>query len=390
MEAEQEAGLDVKAIIAKGFHEKNVDVVSEDFQYTSNTIVRYIRGFLYRHGIWPISARDNRKIGIELARSGGSIYFSSPHTIYKNLANHPWIAEADIIHLHWLGGFLDYESFFKKVRKPIVWTMHDEYPGLGGFHYSMWRKKATARLMEIDKKFINIKQKAYENACRLNLVAISSMMQLFFQNNELLKSFPSIKIHNGIEPSSFFPIPKNIARTALGIKEDSVVFLFVSYYIEEDRKGLKELISALETLQIKNTLLICLGKFSEVPKASFEIRCEGFVGNNHLQSIFYSAANYFMMPSFQEVFAQTPMEAMACGTPVVAFPCSGARDLINESNGIVCDDFTIESLIRGVEDAMKKDFDSNLIREELLSRFSYDKIAGEYVNFYQSILATKK
>lgn len=42
---------------------------------------------------------------------------------------------ADIYHLHWTSEFVDLPSFFKNVRKPLVWTLHDMFPFTGGCHY---------------------------------------------------------------------------------------------------------------------------------------------------------------------------------------------------------------------------------------------------------------
>jgi glycosyltransferase involved in cell wall biosynthesis len=165
------------------------------------------------------------------------------------------------------------------------------------------------------------------------------------------------------------------------------MFLFAAQDIHEDRKGLKELIGALEELKIPNTLLVCLGNFIAIHNASFEIRCEGFVGNNRLQSLYYSAADFFVLPSFQEAFCQTPIEAMACGTPVVAFPCSGASDLINEDNGVVCEYFTADALANGIKTAMSREYDPKIIREDVINRFSYDKIAQQYIELYKKVLA---
>jgi glycosyltransferase involved in cell wall biosynthesis len=111
------------------------------------------------------------------------------------------------------------------------------------------------------------------------------------------------------------------------------------------------------------------------------------VGNNRLQSPYYSAANYFVMPSFQEAFGQTPLEAMACGTPVVSFPCGIASDLINENNGIVCEDFTADALANGIKTAMSREYDPKIIREDVINRFSYDKIAQQYIELYKKVLA---
>ena len=335
--------------------------------------------------MWPYPIRVSRKVQKERQKYTNG-YFSSPITLYNNIAEHPWIKEADIIHMQWVGGFLDYESFFKKVHKPIVWTIHDENPGLGGFHYSSWKAAAPDSFKKLDDELMEIKRNAYKEAKSMTLVAISTMMADYFKNNELLKDFPVKIIHNGIDGETFIPINKDIAREALAIEKDELVFLFAANYIHEDRKGLKELIEALEKMNLSNTTLICLGKYNNMPKASFKIRCEGFVSNSRLQSLYYSAADYFVMPSFQEAFAQTPMEAMACGTPVIAFPCSGARDLINDKNGVVCEDFTVDALQGGIEKTIKHKFNGEEIRQDLLNRFSYDIIAKQYIELYKSLI----
>ena len=148
---------------------------------------------------------------------------------------------------------------------------------------------------------------------------------------------------------------------------------------------MKALIEALEILNIPDTVLLCLGSFKTIPHSSFEIRCEGFVGNYRLQSLYYSAADYYVMPSYQEAFAQTPMEAMACGTPVITFPCSGARDLINRYNGVICDDFTVDALVNGIKQAMERKFNPGTIREDVINRFSYNKIAKQYIDLYKKV-----
>lgn len=116
------------------------------------------------------------------------------------------------MHLHWIGGFVDYESFFRQVKKPLVWTIHDENPGLGGFHYSSWKDKAPATFKALDDKLIHIKKEAYEHIASLHLVAISTMMADYFRNNELLRKFPSTIIFNGINDCEFYPVSRDIAK----------------------------------------------------------------------------------------------------------------------------------------------------------------------------------
>ena len=81
---------------------------------------------------------------------------------------------------------------------------------------------------------------------------------------------------------------------------------------------------------------------------------------------------------------------MACGTPVVAFPCSGSHDLINQDNGVVCGDFTVEALIESIKLAMSRTYYPERIREDVINRFSYDKIAKQYLDLYHEVLGEKQ
>lgn len=386
IKATRNLNVEAKVLVARGNKSKDEDVVEFVSPWSKNSAVRLFQRFLARLGVMPQVEKIKRRLAKESSKYQGTMCFTSPVTTYTHLADHPWIKEADIVHLHWIGNFVDYESFFPKIYKPIVWTIHDQNPGLGGFHLTSWKNNASESFKKLDDDMMKVKQRAYHKAHNVTLVAISSQMCDYFKSNTLLRRFPIVKIHNGIERERFMLLNKQNCRDVLSIPEYGKVFIFVSNDIHDNNKGLNRLIEALEKLNISNTILICLGKYNKTVKASFEIRCEGFVSNNRLQSIYYSAADYFVMPSLQETFAQSPMEAMACGTPVVAFPCSGTNDLINDMNGVICDDFTVDALIKGISIAMKRNYHREKIRQNLLERFSYNIIAKQYIELYQELL----
>ncbi len=379
-------GVDTRAIVACGEKSEYVDVVKPVDPFSRFKPLRYLQILLKMKGVWPKAAKITRRIAIEKGKNGAPVTFTSPVTLYTSMADHPWVKEADIIHLHWVGEFLDYESFFNCIKKPIVWTLHDQNPGLGGFHYQFWKERSTECFRSFDDELVQLKEKAFGHIRMMTVVGISSIMKGWIEHNELLRRFPCTLIYNGIEADKFIPVQKDVARKALGLSENDKVFLFVAQYIHQDIKGLNELIAALEILKIPNGILVCVGGYSFVPKASFEIRCEGFVGNNRLQSLYYSAADYFISPSYWESFAQTPIEAMACGVPAVLFPCCGAKDLITEENGVVCKNLTVEALAEGIRLAMSKTYDLERVRASVVTRLSYDKIARQYVDLYESVL----
>lgn len=387
MEATAELGVDTRALVAFGAPAPNIDVIPPHIAWSDNRIVRKLQALRAIAGLGPMSLALARRIAKEQrSMQGIHSFFSSPATGYTDIAGHPWVQEADIIHLHWIGNFVDYESFFPRIKQPIVWTAHDENPALGGFHYSSWKQIASESFRRLDDALMRKKRNAYERIESLTLVALSNQMSEFFGRSQLVRRFPRVTIHNGVDGRRFRPMPRSTARAALDIPEESVVFLFSAQNIHEERKGLNELIAALESLRLPGTTLICLGNYDAVPRASFAVRCEGFVPNSHLQSVYYSAADFFALPSLQEAFAQTPLEAMACGCPVIAFPCSGTDSLITEENGVVCRGFTSGDFLDGIRSALSKPYDRVAIRRSVLGRFSMDAIARSYVALYGSLL----
>ena len=387
MDATAELGIDTKALVAQGDPSNNIAVVRPRIAWSDNRIVRKMQALRAIVGLGPMALALPRRIWkSQRFMPVKHSYFSSPVTGYTDIADHPWVREADILHLHWIGGFVDYESFFPRVKQPIVWTAHDENPALGGFHYSSWKQMAPKSIQRLDTALMCRKERAYGQVKSMTLVALSNHMSDFFSRSRLVGRFPRVIIHNGVDGMRFRPIPRAKARAMLNIPEENIVFLFAANNIHEERKGLRELIAALELLNLPRVTLVCLGNFNAVPQASFDIRCDGYVSDNRLQSAYYSAADFFALPSFQEAFAQTPLEALACGCPVIAFPCSGMDSLINEMNGVVCHGFAVEDFLGGIHSALSVSYDRKAIRRSVLEHFALDVIAKSYVGLYNSLL----
>ena len=384
----QKTGIESSMLLMQGEVDNGVSIAKPDWLYLR---FRNPLGRLLLKGLKFIirPQYEYYKWRRKQAENSEPAFFTSPLTDYTSLSEHPTIKNADIIHLHWIADFVDYPSFFRKTKKPIVWTIHDENPGLGGFHYLTHLQQANYIYQKLDDDYATIKRNAISRGNKPHLVAISTMMRQFFEQNNILKDCPITLIHNGVEGDLFQPFDKVHSRELLGLPRDKKIFLFSSYKIEDKRKGLSLLIEALERLNDDTVHLVCLGDFDAVPKVNIGISCAGLVQNKELLSRYYSAADYFVLSSFQEAFAQTPLEAMSCGTPVISFPCSGAADLINDGNGILCENFTVKALYDGISKAMNITFYQELIRKDVLSRFSYDKIAKQYIELYKRLLNDK-
>ena len=317
----------------------------------------------------------------------GKAYYTFPLSHYR-LEKHPLVSWADVIHLHWIEDYVDYPTFFPNVNKPIVWTCHDENIGYGGFHCRNEKVEYYPIIKDTEDALLNIKAEALAQASRgITMVALSKMMKRFYDEVPMLRAFPHRVINNSVCGTAFAPIEKLVARKILRIPENSTVFGFASLGLWYEIKGLKTLMAALDQpLGVDSITLVCAGE-GELPKASnFNFVGLGLINNDRFMSLFYSALDYFVLPSYQEAFSQVPLEAMACGVPVIAFPCSGTEDLINADNGVRCDEFTVESLAQGIREALGCHYDAEKIREDVLSRFGSQAIANQYVEVYNSAI----
>ncbi len=108
-----------------------------------------------------------------------------------------------------------------------------------------------------------------------------------------------------------------------------------------------------------------------------------FIGEigEHQKAEFLGGAAALLFPiDWPEPFGLVMIEAMACGTPVVAFGCGAVREVIDEGvTGVVVSD--IEEAAAGVKQAAL--FDRALVRARFAQRFTAERMAADYLDVYR-------
>lgn len=351
---------------------------------------------LYNRLPWVMDA-DKLSIMLKKALNPPSngLYLHIPLSFYTNICHHPLIEWADVIHLHWVAGFLDYPSFFKKINKPIVWTLHDKYPIAGLQHYNSKFFPVPEHLNEIDSLCRSIKRNGCQQASDMCIVAISESMMAACETSEIFKDIPCTLIHNGVDTNIFTPKDKQKSRADLWMEydikgispEEATVFLFSSVRIWDENKGLQRVIDALANISCNKILVVVGNNSTDIePHASFPIICTGLVTDQQELSKIYSSADYFLQASFEETFSQTPLEAMSCGVPVITTPVSGASDLVRSFNGVICSGYSTKEIEEGIDEALSNGYDAETIRSHIVNEFSIDNIATKYLKLYESML----
>lgn len=355
------------------------------YQPSKNRLIRGIKKLLRKRGLFQTRMeRIQHQMDI-LSQSHPGVFFTSAVSVY-DLSQHPLVQQADVIHLHWVQNFLNYDTFFENVKKPIVWTLHDLNPFYGGFHHAMLREKYYNDYQNLEEEFYAIKRSALSGRSNVTIVAISSQMHRLIAKHEFFKDKVIVDIFNGVDDKQFKLLDRQVVRSLLGISPKTKVFLFANRSLNDSQKGLDILCKAFESLSIEDGLLVCLGEGTIPACNKIKIRQFKPVSDIEWLSQLYSVADFLVFPSFQEAFSLTTLEAMCCGTPVIMTPVSGSDDLINDFNGIRCADFTPEAISKGIHMAIEKEYNREKIREDIITRFNLEGIANDYLKLYNKIL----
>ena len=168
---------------------------------------------------------------------------------------------------------------------------------------------------------------------RLRMVADSQWMNRCARESSLFGRFKVQTIHYGLDTTVFAPRDRSAARAVFGVPDNAFVLLFAAEGVANPRKGFQVLAEALSLVatECPNLYLLSLGTGStpQLPAGMRLLhRHLGAFSDDRLLASFYSAGDLFVIPSLQEAFGQTALEAMACGSPVVGFDTGGIPDMI--------------------------------------------------------------
>jgi glycosyltransferase involved in cell wall biosynthesis len=115
-----------------------------------------------------------------------------------------------------------------------------------------------------------------------------------------------------------------------------------------------------------------------------------FVGeiDEHQKTQFLGEAQALLFPvDWPEPFGLSMIEAMACGTPVLAFRCGSVPEIVEDGlTGVIVD--TVEEAIAALPRVIA--LDRSKVRERFEQRFSATRMAEDYVDVYRSLLASSK
>lgn len=341
----------------------------------------------------------------------------SPAWIGSNAVERALALKPDVVNLHWAAnGFLRPEALVKLGSTPLVWTLHDMWAFCGGEHYTAGDKRYSQGYtahnrpegetgFDLNRWVWKRKMRVIPRLKKFSVVTDSYWLGDCAKESQLFREHRVIPINYGLDTDVFKPVPKDVARHILNIPQDKKIVLFGAINAAGDlRKGIDLLANALryyaQELSDKqsNNNIECLVFGASAPQKpldfGFPTRYCGSLTDNIALAVLYSAADVMIVPSREEAFGQTALEAVSCGTPAVAFRVGGLPDTIkHHHNGYLAEPFDITDLAHGIHWVLSdgerwKQLSANA-RATAVSGFTLEHQARRYLEVYQELFTRK-
>lgn len=304
--------------------------------------------------------------------------------------------QPDLIHLHTLHGFyVNYEMLFRFLKGsgiPVVWTLHDCWPFTGHCtHFSQikctqWQTECQdCRLLrryphcygkgDVRRNFLR-KKDAFTGV--KNLVITTPSQWLAGQvSRSFLRNYPRTVIPNGIDRTIFRPQASDL-REKYHLERKKIILGVASTWSAQ--KGLPDLLALADRL-CADYQVVLIGltskQLSHIPP---NVLALPRTADQTELAQWYTTANVFANPTYEETFGLTTVEAQACGTPVVVYETDGCPETLVSEDSVLVAQGNLDGLECAVRDIIRR---GTRVAPFKTERFDKNCTYREYIRLYE-------
>jgi glycosyltransferase involved in cell wall biosynthesis len=271
----------------------------------------------------------------------------------------------------------------------------------GGCHYSEGCEKFMLQCGNCeqigsnigkDVSYWSLKRKKSWATDDLQIVCPSKWIMDLSKSSSVLAQATHHHIATGVDLAVYKPCESTMIADLDGLVNEKFTILFGAVNsLSDERKGAKELKDAIKvfssSIENKSEYRIVVFGGSAVFQElwnGIEVNHIGILNSEEHAANVYSFCDVFVAPSREENLANTVIESLACGTPVVAFNVGGMVDLIDHChNGYLAHPFDAQDLASGicfVRDSLKTGQALSLnARHKALKNFDQEKQITEFI-----------
>jgi len=315
-----------------------------------------------------------------------------------------------------LGFFLESRKMIREMREEldIVQSLTMVYPcdvfRLGGEVHREWMKvrcpSPTERFLKHLFNPVHILNHYFEKKImkRKNtgwVITISALEKRILRKYYDYPEDRITVVYNGVDHGQFHPGVKKhrfTVRHELGLTDSEVIALFAANNFQ--RKGLDAVISALARLapdERPKVLVIGRGKTAPYIRQAQHAGVDQFLffgGPVQTPERYYGAADFFVLPSRYDSFANVHLEALACGLPVITTKMAGGSEVVQEGKtGFIIertDEISaLAHALRQMIDPVLRDVMSRRA-PETAAEYTLERNARETIGVYHKILEERR
>jgi glycosyltransferase involved in cell wall biosynthesis len=246
----------------------------------------------------------------------------------------------DVIHLHMVADWFDVPAWLETLprRIGVVISVHDMWHVTGGCFLYRGNDRYANQTNPCDpcpilrwpanrflaKTAYRRKLQAYRN-CGARLIANSRWLAEIAGRSGITKACGGVRvIPPGIDTAVFKPQDKALCRKHVHLPADAFVIITGATSLNDTSKNVRWLFEQLSRLpDLHNVIVLAFGEGKLPMPDGLNIRFTGGIRDRHELAQLFAAADVFVSASLMETYGLTLVEAMACGTPVVAFRVGG-------------------------------------------------------------------
>jgi len=257
------------------------------------------------------------------------------------------LADVDVVHLHTVADWFDVPRWLEKLPRGmgVVISIHDMWHVTGGcFLYrgcDLYSDTCTPcpilrwpanRFLAADEQ--SRKLRAYHK-CRARLVANSHWLAEIAGRSPIAKACGGVRvIPPGIDTTVFRPQDKSLCRKYLDLPAGAFVIVTGGASLTDANKNVPWLFEQLSHLpNLAGVIVLAFGNGAVPVPDRLDVRFTGGIRDRHDLARLLTSADVFVSASQMETYGMTLVEAIACGTPVVAFRVGGIPEAAPEGQG---------------------------------------------------------
>lgn len=329
---------------------------------------------------------------------------------YKIAKFQPFL-EADVVNIHgWHSNYFNYLAVPKLGRiKPLVSTLHDMWPITGhcaqSFDCQRWKTgcgkcpypKAYPPVGR-DASAIEwkLKRRMYQKVKGLMTVVGPSEWVCDMARESMCGHLPIYQVPNGIDVDYYYPRDKAESRKEFGIQEGRPVIMFIAASLANRMKGSDLFVEAMRVLKPewrRDAMLLLVGGEAQTiaQTVNMEYVAPGYISDDNLKAMAYSAADICVMPSRAETQGIVLMESMACGTPVASFDAGGMGEVVKKGpGGLLAEPENAGQLAQNIATMLEDDALRQTLAKQglqsVLDHYTTRRNAEQYVEVYKKTI----